>query len=90
VLAGRDKGRKGAVLEVLPGDQVVVESIKHVKRHQKPNPQVNKQGGIIEKAMPMRVESGDLQSGFEESGPHRIQDAHRRQEGALLQVEWRK
>ena len=53
VLAGRDKGRQGAVLQVLPGDQVVVESINTVKRHQKPNPQVQKQGGIIEKAMPM-------------------------------------
>jgi large subunit ribosomal protein L24 len=53
VLSGRDKGRHGAVLEVLPGDLVVVESINMVKRHQKPNPNVNQQGGIIEKAMPM-------------------------------------
>jgi large subunit ribosomal protein L24 len=53
VLAGRDKGRKGAVLEVLPGDLVVVESINMVKRHQKPNPNQNKQGGILEKAMPL-------------------------------------
>ena len=53
VLAGRDKGRHGAVLEVLPGDQVVVESINVVKRHQKPNPQAGVQGGIIEKSMPM-------------------------------------
>ena len=53
VLAGRDKGRQGAVLEVLPGDQVVVESINTVKRHQKPNPQAGKQGGILEKSMPL-------------------------------------
>jgi large subunit ribosomal protein L24 len=49
VLAGRDKGRKGAVLQVLPGDQVVVESINMVKRHTKPNPQKNVQGGIVSK-----------------------------------------
>jgi len=56
VLAGRDKGRKGAVLEVLPGDLVVIESINMVKRHQKANPQAqNRPGGIIEKAMPMPV-----------------------------------
>jgi large subunit ribosomal protein L24 len=55
VLAGRDKGRQGAVLEVLPGDQVVVESINTVKRHQKPNPQAGKQGGIIEKEMPLAI-----------------------------------
>ena len=53
VITGRDKGRQGAVLQVLPGDQVVVESINTVKRHQKPNPQAGKQGGILEKSMPL-------------------------------------
>ena len=52
VLSGRDKGRKGAVLQVLADGRVVVESINRVKKHQKPNPQANKQGGIIEKEMP--------------------------------------
>ena len=55
VLAGRDKGRKGAVLQVLADGRVVVESINRVKKHQKPNPQANKQGGIIEKEMPLPV-----------------------------------
>jgi large subunit ribosomal protein L24 len=55
VLSGRDKGRKGAVLEVLPDNFVLVESINLVKRHQKPNPQVNQQGGIVEKPMPLPV-----------------------------------
>jgi large subunit ribosomal protein L24 len=55
VLSGRDKGRKGAVLEVLEGGTVVVEGVNMVKRHSKPNPQANKPGGIIEKAMPMPV-----------------------------------
>jgi large subunit ribosomal protein L24 len=53
VLSGRDKGRKGAVLQVLGDGRVVVESINRVKKHQKPNPQANKQGGIIEKEMPL-------------------------------------
>ena len=53
VLSGRDKGRKGAVLQVLAGGRVVVESINRVKKHQKPNPQANKQGGIVEKEMPL-------------------------------------
>ncbi|HXB19021.1 MAG TPA: 50S ribosomal protein L24 [Steroidobacteraceae bacterium] len=53
VLSGRDKGRKGAVLQVLAGGRVLIESINRVKKHQKPNPQVNKQGGIIEKEMPL-------------------------------------
>ena len=55
VLSGRDKGRHGAVLEVLDSAHVVVESINMVKRHTKPNPQVGKQGGIVEKAMPLPV-----------------------------------
>ena len=53
VRSGRDKGRKGAVLEVLEGGKVVVEGVNLVKRHTKPNPQANKPGGIVEKAMPM-------------------------------------
>jgi large subunit ribosomal protein L24 len=55
VLSGRDKGRKGAVLQVLADGRVVVESINRVKKHQKPNPQANKQGGIIEKELPLAV-----------------------------------
>jgi large subunit ribosomal protein L24 len=55
VLSGRDKGRKGAVLQVLADGRVVVESINRVKKHQKPNPQANRQGGIIEKEMPLPV-----------------------------------
>ncbi|HUL47098.1 MAG TPA: 50S ribosomal protein L24 [Steroidobacteraceae bacterium] len=55
VLSGRDKGRKGAVLQVLADGRVVVESINRVKKHQKPNPQANKPGGIVEKEMPLAM-----------------------------------
>jgi large subunit ribosomal protein L24 len=55
VLAGRDKGRRGAVVQVLGDGRVLVESVNRVKRHQKPNPQANRQGGIIEKEMPLPV-----------------------------------
>ena len=53
VLTGRDKGRRGAVLRVFADSKVLVENINKVKRHTKPNPQANVQGGIIEKEMPM-------------------------------------
>ena len=53
VLSGRDKGRRGAVLQVLGGGAVLVESINRVKRHTKANPQANQPGGIIEKEMPL-------------------------------------
>jgi large subunit ribosomal protein L24 len=48
VIAGRDKGRRGTVVKMLEG-QVVVENINMVKRHTKPNPQKNVQGGIVSK-----------------------------------------
>ena len=48
VTAGRDKGRRGTVVKVLE-DRVVIEGINMVKRHTKPNPQRNVQGGIVEK-----------------------------------------
>ena len=48
VIAGRDKGRRGTVIKVLEG-QVIVENLHMVKRHTKPNPQRNAQGGIVEK-----------------------------------------
>lgn len=54
VIAGRDKGRRGTVLRV-DGDRVVVENINVVKRHQRPNPARNQQGGIVEKEMPIHI-----------------------------------
>jgi large subunit ribosomal protein L24 len=53
VRSGRDKGRRGAVLQVLAGDALLVEGINRVKRHTKANPQANQPGGIIEKEMPL-------------------------------------
>jgi large subunit ribosomal protein L24 len=49
VIAGRDKGRRGTVVKVVDEGHVVVEGINMVKRHTKPNPQRQVQGGIIEK-----------------------------------------
>ena len=53
VLSGRDKGRKGAVIQVLADGRVVIESVNMVKKHTKPNPQAGKPGGIVEKEMPL-------------------------------------
>ena len=55
VLSGREKGRRGAVLQVLADGRVVIESVNMVKKHQKPNPQSGRQGGIVEKEMPLPV-----------------------------------
>jgi large subunit ribosomal protein L24 len=53
VLSGRNKGRRGAVIQVLGDGRVVVESVNMVKKHSRGNPQANKPGGIIEKEMPL-------------------------------------
>src|SRR5204863_4651956 len=50
IIAGRDKGRRGRVLEVVPGKgKVKIEGAGMIKRHQKANPQANRGGGIIDK-----------------------------------------
>ena len=60
VLAGRDKGKRGAVLRVLDNDRVIVEGVHIVKRHTKPNPQANVPGGIIEKEAPIHISNVGL------------------------------
>lgn len=55
VIAGTDKGKRGKVLRVLPKKSaVLVEKVRLVKRHTRPN-QANPQGGIVEKEAPVHV-----------------------------------
>jgi large subunit ribosomal protein L24 len=50
VMAGRDRGKRGRVLEVRPREgKVRVEGVAVVKRHQKANPSMNRGGGIIDR-----------------------------------------
>jgi large subunit ribosomal protein L24 len=49
VLAGKDKGKRGKVLSVLASGKVIVEGVNLIKKHQKPNPHLQVQGGIVEK-----------------------------------------
>jgi large subunit ribosomal protein L24 len=53
VITGRDKGRRGTVLNVLDNGRVLVEGVNIAKKHQKPNPNAGVQGGIIEMEMPL-------------------------------------
>jgi large subunit ribosomal protein L24 len=54
VLAGRDKGRSGEVLQVMPKeDRAIVNGVNMVKRHQRQTPQ--QEGGIISKAGPIHL-----------------------------------
>ena len=54
VLAGKDKGKKGKIIKLLPKiNKAIVSDINKVKKHQKPGN--NEPGGIIEKDMPLHV-----------------------------------
>ena len=58
VIAGKDRdlATPRRVLQVLPQkDRVLVEGVNMIKRHTKPNPQKNSQGGIVEKEAPIHV-----------------------------------
>lgn len=55
VIAGKDKGKRGDVVRVLPSERLVVENINMVKRHTKPNPVRNIVGGIMEREASIHV-----------------------------------
>lgn len=56
VITGKDKGRTGVVEKVmLEKDDILVNGINKVKKHQKPNPQAGVAGGIVEKEMPLDI-----------------------------------
>jgi large subunit ribosomal protein L24 len=50
VIAGRDRGKRGRVLRVIPDKgRLIVEGVNFIKRHTRPNPQKNVKGGIVER-----------------------------------------
>jgi len=55
VRTGRDKGKRGAVLQVLANDRVLVEGVNVVKRHTRPNPNKGVTGGIIDKEASIHI-----------------------------------
>jgi len=55
VIAGRDKGKRGTVTQVVDDEHVLVGGINQVKKHQRPNPMKNEQGGIVSRDMPIHV-----------------------------------
>ena len=58
VISGRDKGKRGKILRILHkkgSKKVIVEGLKLVKKHVKPNPQANVEGGIVEKESPIHL-----------------------------------
>ena len=57
VMAGKDKGKTGKVLKILPSqNKAIVEGINYIKRHAK-RTQQNPQGGIVQKELPVNISS---------------------------------
>ena len=55
IISGKDKGKTGTLTKFLAKDKCIVMGLKIVKKHQKPNPQLNIAGGIIEKESPIHI-----------------------------------
>jgi len=55
VIAGRDKGKRGTVRQVLDTGKLVVSGINMIKKHTKPNPQAGVTGGIVEREAPIQI-----------------------------------
>jgi large subunit ribosomal protein L24 len=71
VITGRDKGKEGRVLRVMPDKgKVLVEHVMVVKKHVRPNPQRNVKGGIAEQESPISLSNVMLMCGT--CGPVRV------------------
>jgi large subunit ribosomal protein L24 len=56
VIAGKDRGRQGRILRILPGsNRVIVERVNIIKRHTRPNPSKNIAGGISEREAAIHI-----------------------------------
>lgn len=60
VLSGKDRGKEGTISRVIPEkDRVIVDGVNMVKKHQRAGQQTNntraRQGGIIDREMPLHI-----------------------------------
>jgi large subunit ribosomal protein L24 len=56
VLSGKDRGKNGKVLKVLPDEgRAIVEGINFIQKHTRANPQRNVKGGILPKESPIHI-----------------------------------
>jgi large subunit ribosomal protein L24 len=55
VLAGRDKGKRGTVLQIIENKRILVDNVNVIKKHVKPNPNRGETGGIIEREAPIQI-----------------------------------
>jgi large subunit ribosomal protein L24 len=53
VISGKDRGKRGVVLERVDARHVLVEGVNVVKKHVRPNPMKQVTGGIADKTLPI-------------------------------------
>ncbi len=85
VIRGKDKGARSKVLRVFPAaETAIVEHVNMMKRHTRPNPQKNIQGGVLEKEAPIRVSK--LKLICPESGKPTRVGRKRLEDGSVVRV----
>ncbi len=80
VIAGRDKGRRGEVLEVLQDGRLLVAGVNLLKKHQRPNPNAGQPGGIVEREGPIQVSNVAIWNDDEEQADRvgfRVEDGRK-------------
>ena len=55
ILSGRDKGKRGTVLQIIENSRILVDNVNVIKKHVKPNPNRGETGGIIEREAPIQI-----------------------------------
>ena len=91
VIAGRDKGRVGEVMEVRPDGRLLVTGVNMVRKHVRANPQTNEQGGIISREAPIQASNVAIYNRDESKADRvgiRVEDGERvrffKSSGALI------
>jgi len=85
VITGRDRGKRGRVLRVLPDKtRVIIEGVNFIKRHTKANPQKNVKGGIVEREA--SVHASNVQIVCPECGKPTRAGARRLDDGTRVRV----
>ena len=68
VIAGKDRNRRGTVLQIIDNERVLIEGINIAKKHVRPDPNAGIQGGIEEREMPLHVSNVMLYNPQTEKG----------------------
>jgi len=68
LIAGKDKGRRGIVLQVDKGNKIVVKGLNLVKKHKKANQNSGDAGGIIEQEAAIQISNAAIWNAARNAG----------------------